>query len=137
MGIVWRLEGVNIPNPNHFSIPGTGGGPASILNNKTLANSDFYTGAFPAEFGNSFAGIFDLRLRSGNNEKHEFSGKLGFLGTELFAEGPLSKKSGSSYLFSYRYSTLALFGGLGINIGTNAIPFYQDLTFKISFITVG
>ena len=132
-GVLYRVENVDIPNPNHFSIPGTGGGPASILNNKTLANSDFYTGAFPAEFGNSFAGIFDLRLRSGNNEKHEFSGQLGFLGTELFAEGPLSKKSGSSYLFSYRYSTLALFGGLGINIGTNAIPFYQDLTFKLNF----
>lgn len=132
-GVLYRVENVDIPNPNHFSIPGTGGGPASILNNKTLANSDFYTGAFPAEFGNSFAGIFDLRLRSGNNEKHEFSSQFGFLGTELFAEGPLSKKSGSSYLFSYRYSTLALFGGLGINIGTNAVPFYQDLTFKLNF----
>ena len=132
-GVLYRVEGIDIPNPNHFSIPGTGGGPACIINNKTLANSDFYTGAFPAEFGNSYAGIFDLRLRSGNNEKHEFSGQLGFLGTELFAEGPLSKKSGSSYLLSYRYSSLALFGGLGINIGTDAIPFYQDMTFKLNF----
>jgi hypothetical protein len=84
-GVLWRVDGINIPNPNHFAIAGTGGGPVSIINNKTLANSDFYTGAFPAEFGNSIAGVFDLRLRNGNAERHEFSGQFGFLGTELFA----------------------------------------------------
>ncbi|MEM7660031.1 MAG: TonB-dependent receptor [Bacteroidota bacterium] len=132
-GVLWRLEGINIPNPNHFAIPGTGGGPVTILNNKFLANSDFYTGAFPAEFGNGIAGVFDLRMRNGNNEKHEFSGQLGFLGTELTAEGPLSKKSGASYLVMYRYSTLALFSGLNINVGTDAIPRYQDGAFRLNF----
>jgi hypothetical protein len=132
-GVLWQVEGINIPNPNHFAIPGTGGGPVSILNNKVLANSDFYTGAFPAEFGNSIAGVFDLRMRNGNNQKHEFSGQLGFLGTELFAEGPLSRASGSSYLVSYRYSTLSLFTGLGINIGTSAVPKYQDGAFRLNF----
>lgn len=132
-GVLWRLEGINIPNPNHFSIPGTGGGPVTILNNKFLANSDFFTGAFPAEYGNGLAGVFDLKMRNGNNEKLEFSGQLGFLGTELMAEGPISKKSGSSFLATYRYSTLQLFQFLGINVGTDAIPQYQDGAFRLNF----
>lgn len=132
-GVLWQLEGINIPNPNHFSIPGTAGGPVSIINNKILANSDFYTGAFPAEYGNSIAGVFDLKMRNGNSRRHEFSGQLGFLGTELFAEGPLSKKHQSSYLFNYRYSTLSLFSSLGIDIGTSAIPSYQDMAFRLNF----
>ncbi len=132
-GVLWRLEGINIPNPNHFSIPGTTGGPVTILNNVYLANSDFYTGAFPAEFGNALAGVFDLRMRNGNNEQHEFSAKLGFLGTEVKAEGPIDKSSGSSYLATYRYSTLALFQFMNIKIGTDAIPRYQDGAFRLNF----
>ena len=131
--VLWRMEGINIPNPNHFNIPGTAGGPVSMINNKTLANSDFFTGAFPAEYGNSISGVFDLKLRNGNNEKHEASGQFGFLGTEIFAEGPLSGNKKSSYLFSYRYSTLAIFNKLGIDIGTNAVPRYQDIAFKFNF----
>lgn len=133
-GVLWRFEGVNIPNPNHFSIPGTGGGPVTILNNKYLDNSDFFTGAFPAEFGNSIAGVFDLRMRNGNNQRHEISGQLGFLGTELMAEGPINKK-GASYLLSYRYSTLQLFQFMGIQVGTDAIPQYQDGAFRLNFPT--
>ncbi|MDQ3394911.1 MAG: TonB-dependent receptor [Bacteroidota bacterium] len=132
-GVLWQVEGINIPNPNHFAIPGTGGGPVSILNNKILANSDFFTGAFPAEFGNSIAGVFDLKMRNGNNQKNEFSGQLGFLGTELFGEGPISRAAGSSFMFSYRYSTLSLFSALGIDIGTSAIPKYQDASFRLNF----
>lgn len=134
-GLLWRMEGIDIPNPNHFAIPGTTGGPISILNNKMLANSDFYTGAFPAEFGNGTAGVFDLRLRNGNNEKHEGSFQFGFLGTELSAEGPLSRAKKSSYLVTYRYSTLAIIGNMGISVGTSAIPKYQDLSFKLNFPT--
>ncbi|HEY4798321.1 MAG TPA: hypothetical protein VII99_04505, partial [Bacteroidia bacterium] len=133
LGLVWRLEDVNIPNPNHFSIPGTTSGAVNIINSKTLANSDFFTGAFPAEYGNGVAGVFDLRMRNGNNEKHEFTGQFGFLGTELAAEGPISKKSGASYLVTYRYSTLKMFDALHINIGTTAIPLYQDGAFKLNF----
>ena len=132
-GVLWRLNGVNIPNPNHFAIPGTAGGPAAILNNKYLSNSDFFTGAFPAEYGNSIAGAFDLRMRNGNNEKYEYSAQFGFLGTELFAEGPISKKSRSSFIASYRYSTLQLFSSLNINVGTNATPKYQDGAFRLNF----
>jgi len=132
-GVLWRMEGVDIPNPNHFAIAGTAGGPVSIINNKYLANSDFFTGAFPADYGNSVAGVFDLKMRNGNNEKHEFSAQFGFLGTELFAEGPLNKKTGSSYLASYRYSTVELFSVLGIDIGTSATPKYQDGAFRLFF----
>ncbi len=132
-GVLWRLDGINIPNPNHFNIAGTGGGPVTILNNKFLANSDFFTGAFPAEYGNGIAGVFDLKMRNGNNQKHEFSGQLGFLGTELMAEGPLNKESGASYLATFRYSTLQLFSALNINVGTDAIPKYYDGAFRFNF----
>jgi len=81
-GVLWRLDGVDIPNPNHFTIPGTGGGSVTILNKKFLKNSDFFSGVFPAEFANGIAGVFDLRMRNGIYENHEFSGQLGFLETE-------------------------------------------------------
>lgn len=136
-GVLWRLEGIDIPNPNHFSIPGTTGGPVSIINNKILANSDFFTGAFPAEYGNSTAGVFDLKLRNGNNRRNEFSTQFGFLGWDLMAEGPLSKKTKSSFLFTYRYSTLALFEKMNIKIGTDAVPKYQDASFKLNFPIAG
>jgi len=132
-GVIWRLEDIDIPNPNHFNIPGTTGGPVTILNDKTLANSDFYTGAFPAEFGNGVAGVFDVHLRNGNADRDEFTAQLGFLGTEIAGEGPISKTDGSSFLFTYRYSTLQLFSSLNINIGTASIPNYQDATFKLNF----
>jgi len=132
-GLLWRVEGINIPNPNHFAIPGTSGGPVSIIRNDTLANSDFFTGAFPAEFGNGIAGVFDLKLRNGNNERHQRSLQFGFLGTEGLLEGPLSKKSGASYLITYRYANLWLFGKAGIDINTQAVPTYQDASFRFSF----
>ncbi|MBI1287934.1 MAG: TonB-dependent receptor [Flavobacteriales bacterium] len=133
--VVWRLEDINIPNPNHLSFSGSTGGPVSILNNNMLANSDFYTGAFPAEFGNANAGAFDLNLRRGNNEKREYYFQLGLNGVEFGLEGPFSKKHPASYLASYRYSTMALIGLMGINFGISAIPQYQDLTFVIDVPT--
>ena len=132
-GVLWRLEGIDIPNPNHFAIPGTTGGSVSIINNKILGNSDFFTGAFPAEYGNAVAGAFDLKLRNGNNQKHEISSQIGFLGMDVMAEGPLSKKSKATYLATYRYSTLSAFSSLKIPIGTNAVPNYQDGSFKLNF----
>ncbi|WP_163381547.1 TonB-dependent receptor [Cyclobacterium sp. SYSU L10401] len=131
--VLWQLEGINIPNPNHVGASGTSGGPVNIINNKILANSDFYTGAFPAEFGNTVSGVFDLKFRKGNNEKHEKSFQLGFMGAELFLEGPINKSSRSSYLVGYRYSSLQLFSALGIDVGTSAVPRYQDFAFKFNF----
>lgn len=133
LGVVWKVEGIDMPNPNHFAISGSSGGPVSIINNKILGNSDFFMSAFPAEYGNSTSGIFDLKLRNGNNKSHEFTGQFGFLGTELMAEGPMGKSNRSSYLMMGRYSTLSLFQVLGIQIGTDAIPVYGDGAFKFNW----
>ena len=103
-----------------------------MLNSTLLENSDFYTGAFPAEYGNALSGVFDLKMRKGNNEKYEFLGQAGFNGFELGAEGPLSKNSGSSFLINYRYSTLGLFSKLGMDFGAVGVPEYQDLAFKLT-----
>jgi CarboxypepD_reg-like domain len=130
--LLWRLEGIDIPSPNHFNAFGTSGGPVGILNNNNLANSDFFTSAFPADYGNSVSGVFDLQLRKGNGFKGEYMGQIGFNGFELGAEGPLSKKSRASYMANYRYSTLGVFKALGVDFGTGtAVPEYQDLTFAI------
>ncbi len=137
LGILWRLNGLDIPNPNHFGNLGSSGGPISILNNNTLDNSDFLSGAFPADYGNATAGVFDLKMRSGNNEKYEFLGMIGFNGFELGAEGPFNKKKkNGSFMINYRYSTLAVFKYIGLDFGTgSAVPQYQDLTFKTDFPT--
>jgi len=132
IGLLWKLDGVDIPNPNHFGATGTTGGPVSMLNNTLLDNSDFFTGAFPAEYGNAIAGVFDLKMRSGNDEKYEFLGQVGFNGFELGAEGPIIKGTGSSFLINYRYSTLGLMEKMGMDFGTIGIPYYQDLSFKIN-----
>lgn len=132
--LLWRLDGVDVPNPNHFGASGTTGGPVSMLNNNLLTNSDFMTGAFPAEYGNAFSGVFDLKMRNGNSENHEFLGQIGFNGFELGAEGPINRSKRSSYLVNYRYSTLGVFQALGVSFGTGvAIPNYQDGSFKLSF----
>lgn len=135
-GVLWRLEGIDIPSPNHFGTLGTTGGPVSILNINNLGNSDFFTGAFPAEYGNALSGVFDLNLKNGNSNKREFLGQIGFNGFEFGAEGPLLGKNNGSYIVNYRYSTLGLLGALGVNFGTgSAIPEYQDLTLKIDLPT--
>ena len=133
LGIVYRVEGIDIPNPSHFAVSGSTGGPVSILNNKILGNSDFFMSAFPAEFGNSTSGVFDLKLRNGNAYQHEFTGQFGLFGIEALAEGPLSKSGNSNYLIMGRYSTLSAFKALGIQIGTDAVPVYGDGAFKFNW----
>ncbi len=133
-GLLWRLEGIDIPNPNHWGALSATGGPVCILNNNVLSNSDFITGAFPAEFGNAVSGVFDLKMRNGNNEKHEFLGQIGFNGFELGAEGPINKKNASSYLINARYSTLEVMEKMGADFGTGTgIPKYKDFSMKLNF----
>jgi hypothetical protein len=133
-GLIWRLEGLDIPNPNHFGGFGATGGPVSMLNNNVLSNSDFITGAFPSDYGDGISGVFDLQMRNGNYEKHEFLGQIGFNGLEFGAEGPINKEKRSSYLINYRYSTLGVMSAMGIDFGTGtAIPEYQDLNLKLNF----
>jgi CarboxypepD_reg-like domain len=126
-GVLWRLEGIPIPNPNHFSTLGSTGGPISALNTNMLKNS---------EYGNANAGVFDIGFRSGNKERHEFTGQLTvFNGLEFMAEGPLNNKKTSSYMVSYRHSFVELAQQAGINVGTAAVPNYRDLAFKLDFGT--
>jgi hypothetical protein len=136
-GLLWRLEDLDIPSPNHFASFGSSGGPVSMLNNNTLARSDFFTAAWPAEYGDALSGVFDLKMRNGNKDRYEFLAQIGFNGAELGAEGPFAKnKSNASFLINYRYSTLGLFKLLGVNFGTgSAVPQYQDLSFKIDVPT--
>ena len=136
IGMLFRLDGIDIPNPNHFGDGSASGGIVSMLNVNTLANSDFITGAFPAEYSNTTSGVFDLKTRNGNNQKHEFIGQLALMGTELSAEGPISKKNGSSYLINYRYSTVQLLNAI-VNLKMPSLPTYQDGLFKLNFPSNG
>jgi hypothetical protein len=134
-GVAWHLEGIDIPNPNHFAGGNVaGGGFVTIFSSQMLANSDFYTGAFPAEYGNAVAGVFDMKLRNGNNDKREHTIQVGVLGIDVSSEGPFVKGKKASYLFNYRYSTWGLLTTLGI-IPTAQVPRYQDLSFKLNFPT--
>jgi hypothetical protein len=134
-GVAWRLEGVDIPNPNHFAGGNVaGGGFVTIFSSQMLSNSDFFTGAFPAEYGNALAGVFDMKLRNGNNEKYEHAAQIGLMGIDISSEGPISKQNGSSYLFNYRYSTTGLLSQMKL-IPSEQIPKYQDLSFKFNFPT--
>lgn len=127
----WRLEDVEIPNPNHFAdIATLGGGILSSLSAQVLGNSDFFTGAFPSEYGNAVSGVFDMKLRNGNNQKNENTFQVGIMGIDFASEGPLSKNHKASYLFNYRYSTTGL---LGVDLGGTMD--YQDLNFKFNFPT--
>jgi hypothetical protein len=137
----WRLEGVEIVNPNHTSNAGTfgdlptaAGGGVNILSAQLLGNMNFLTGAFPAEYGNVLGGVMDMRLRKGNDTEREYTAQMGFIGIDLSAEGPFSKKSKASYLVNYRYSFTGLLGLGGIDFGGEAIAF-QDLSFNFSIPT--
>ena len=128
-GLQWRLEGIEIPNLNHFSDIGASGGGIGIISNHMIATSDFLTGAFPAEYGNALSGVFDLRLRTGNNDRHEQTFQVGLLGTEFMAEGPINRHTNTTYIAHYRYSTLKIIQALGADLPS--IPDFQDLSFKI------
>ena len=133
IGMSWRLEGIDIPNPNHFARRGSSGGGITIFSVSMLSNSDFSTGAFPAEYGNAFSGVFDIKLRSGNRENREYSFRAGMLGLDFSTEGPF-KKGRSSYLVNYRYSTLGLLNQMGIYlVNPRTDNVFQDLSFKVFF----
>jgi hypothetical protein len=133
VGVLWRIDGMNVTNPNHFASVGTTGGAVSALNTNLLKSSDFFTSAFPAEYGNATAGVFDLGFRNGNNKKRETTLQMGVItGLEATTEGPFSKKSDASYLVGYRYALAGVAQKLGVDIGTTATPSYQDLSFNVN-----
>jgi hypothetical protein len=134
-GLLWRLEGIEIPNPNHFSDgQGGSGGAFSAITSNVIANFDFFTGAFPAEFGNASSGVMDLNLRKGNSDKHEYAFQTGMIGAEISLEGPFSRKSESSYLFNTRYTNFRILSDFGlIDLGeSNYAPRTKDLVFNIN-----
>ena len=133
-GLLWKMEGMDIPNPNHFGEPGNSGGGISILSSQLLSNSDFVTAAFAAEYGNALSGVFDLKLRKGNNEKREYTLQAGVLGLNAAMEGPFSKKYKGSYLINYRYSTLALLGKIAV-LSDGGSTNFQDLSYNFYFPT--
>ena len=132
----WRVEGIEVNNPNHFAeISEAGGGIFTSLNGTVLANSDFLTGAMPAEFGNALSGAFDMKMRAGNNTKYEHAIQVGTLGVDFASEGPLGKGSKASYLVNYRYSFLEIAKKLhAINMENETLD-YQDLSFKVNMPT--
>ena len=133
IGVLWRIDGMNVTNPNHFASVGTTGGAVSALNTNLLKNSDFFTSAFPAEYGNATSGVFDIGFRNGNSKKRETTIQLGVItGLEATTEGPINKEKGSSYLVGYRYGLASVAQAVGVNIGTTATPSYQDLSFKLN-----
>jgi len=133
-GILWKLDGIDIPNPNHFADEGSTGGPINALNSAMLNNSDFFSGAFAPEYGNAYSGVFDMKLRNGNNEKREYSASIGVIGMEATLEGPFSKNYNGSYLINYRYSSLDILDQAGI-VDYYGVPKYQDLAFKFHLPT--
>lgn len=133
VGVLWRLEGIDIPNPNHFARPGTSGGGITIFSAQLLSKSDFYTGGMPAEFGNALSGAFDVRFRKGNYLDRSHRIRIGLLGLDFATEGPIQEGK-SSYLVNYRYSTLGLLNKMGFYvIGERVSNDFQDLSFNLAF----
>lgn len=131
----WRLEGIEIVNPNHFGAEGASGGGISMINTTVLSASDFYTGGLAAEYGNAISGVFDLKFRKGNTDKREYAFNIGVLGAGATLEGPFKKGGTASYLISYRYSSLSLLEKVGVEVSDAGTPKYQDLSFNFVFPT--
>lgn len=137
-GLLWRLDGLDIVNPNHLSNAGTlsdrpaaNGGGVNILSAQMLDRTDFYMAAFPSSYGNALAGVIDMKLRDGNKSKHEYTAQASLIGLDFSAEGPLGKNENSSFVANYRYSTVGLLSAIGVNFGDEAIAF-QDFSFHAS-----
>ncbi|MEI6089411.1 MAG: TonB-dependent receptor [bacterium] len=129
--IQWRLEGVEIKAPNHQADQNATIAGFSCLNNKLLTASDFYTGAFAPEYGDALSGVYDIKLRAGNNEKFEAMAGVGIMGTDFTLEGPFKKGYAGSYLINYRFSNIALLQSLKLVDIPGIKTTFQDLNFKV------
>ena len=120
------LDGVEIPNINHFSTQGASGGPVGILNADLIREVNFYTGAFPTDKGNALSSVLDFKLRDGDMERNSVKATLGASEVSLASNGHLGKKT--SYLVSVRQSYLQfLFDMLGLPF----LPTFTDAQFKL------
>jgi len=133
-GLLWRIEGVEVPSPNHFAnLSVAGGGLLTTISNQMMSTSDFYTGAFPAEYGNASSGVFDIKLRTGNSSKRQYTFQAGVIGVDFATQGPFVNGKEASYIMNYRYSTMALVAP--ILPDDAGILKYQDFSFKTNFPT--
>lgn len=128
-GLKYQMEGVEVINPSHFARIGSSGGTFTVFSMQLLDKSDFFTGAFPAEYSNALSGVMDVNFRRGNQATHEYSITAGTLGLDFSTEGPFNSKMKSSYLINYRYSVV----GMARFIGYPTQPTYQDLSFVLNF----
>ena len=120
------LDGVEIPNINHFSTQGASGGPVGILNADLIREVNFYTGAFPADKGNALSSVLDFKLRDGDMERNSLKATLGASEVSLASNGHIGKKT--SYLVSVRQSYLQfLFDMLDLPF----LPTFTDAQFKL------
>lgn len=132
-GVQWRLEGIDISNPNHFGRSYGSGGGVTVFSAQLLSRSDFSMGAFSAEYGNALSAVFDMKFRKGNMFSRANRFRLGILGIDFATEGPI-QKGRSSYLINYRYSTLSILSKMGFYlIGKNVTNNFQDLSFNLAF----
>jgi len=135
LGVLWRVEEVDLNNPNHFTVAATGGGVFSILNSNVIRSCDFITGAFPAEYGNKTAAVFDIQLRNGNSSRNENTFQIGLNGIEFSTEGPISLENGSSYLINARAMSLRPVKALGVDLSVTTEPEFMDAMFKVNLPT--
>lgn len=130
--VLWRVNGLDIAGAAHFGGGNmAGAGLISIYSSNILRGSDFFSGAFPAEYANATAGVFDINFRKGNSEEHQHLVQLGVLGLDIASEGPISKNSESSYLVNYRHGFIGYYGALA----NGTAPYFQDLSFNLNFPT--
>lgn len=119
------LDGVEIPNLNHFATQGASGGPVGIINADFIREANFYSGAFPASKGNALSSVLDFRQIDGNSQKMKYKGAFGASDLALTLDGPLSDKT--TFIFSARRSYLQfLFSAIGLPF----LPTYNDFQFK-------
>lgn len=132
----WNLEGAEILNPNHLSNAGTlsdlpvqYGGGVNMISAQLLSSSNFHPSTLPGKFNNAIGAILDLELRNGDKDDFNYTAQASFVGFDLSAEGPLSRKNNASFIINYRYSFTGLINALGVDFGGEEISF-QDLAFQ-------
>lgn len=133
----WRLQGVEIVNPNHTPNAGTpsdrstaSSGGVNMISAQLFSDTRFFRGLIPGRYGNTSSGLIDMYLREGNDQNWDYTAQVGLIGLDIAAEGPLGRK-GASILTNYRYSTVGLLGDLGLDLGDEQISF-QDIALHLS-----
>ena len=136
--VTWRLQGLEIVNPNHTNNAGTftdqptvAGGGVNMISAQLLKETQFYNGYMPSAFGNAMGGTINMDFKKGNMNHWEMTSQIGLIGLELGAEGPLIQNK-ASLVANYRYSAVGALTGLGVDFGGEEIN-YQDASLMMDF----